>query len=300
MPENNSSGGKALFIGLTYIDVTIPTDKIPQGDDKAIAETYDVGIGGNATVAAITNQKLGGGTALITPLAADFLGQVVAKKYHHYGIEIHPRSVQKTSLSLVLPNDNKRAILRCRNTDYLAPYPDVPIEDIDLLHVDGHQPDAALHYAKKCREKGILTSLDGGGLKEGVTDILNYIDVAVVSLRLCEQLEKTPEESLQWLWETYKNPVAAVTLGEDGLIYRLDGGDVHHIPALKVAPEKIRDTTGAGDVFHGAYIASYLKDASKGWDAHFKYARAASTVSIQRLGTEASTPTPEDIEKLMA
>lgn len=290
---------KALFIGLTYIDVTIPTDSVPQGDDKAIAETYDVGIGGNATVAAITNSKLGERTELITPLADDFLGQVVRKKYESYGIKLHERPVEKTSLSLVLPNNNKRAILRCRNINYLAPYPEVSLEGVAVLHVDGHQPDAALHYAKTCREKGILTSLDGGGIKDGIMDILEHIDVAALSERFCEQLEKTPEDTLTWLWETYKTPVAAVTLGEEGIIFSLNGGAHEHLPALDIPQNKIKDTTGAGDIFHGAYVASYLRDKNKSWAEHFKFARAASSLSIQRLGTEASTPELDEVLQLL-
>ena len=291
---------KALFIGLTYIDVTIPTETIPQGDDKAIAETYEVGIGGNATIAAITNAKLGQSTALATPLADDFLGQVVEGRYKSYGIELYPRNVEKTSLSLVLPNNNKRAILRRRNTDYKEPFAQINLDDVNILHVDGHQPDAALHYAKACRQKGITTSLDGGGIKDGVLELLKYIDVAVLSERFCEQLEKTPRQTLEWLWEEYKTPVAAVTLGEEGILYALEGGEALHIPAIKIPKKDIKDTTGAGDIFHGAYIASYMADSNLDWAEHFRFARSASSVSIQRLGTEASIPTMADIQAFEA
>jgi len=44
-----------------------------------------------------------------------------------------------------------------------------------------------------------------------------------------------------------------VTGGERGCWYAEYGGDVHHVPALKV---QVVDTTGCGDVFHGAYAAS--------------------------------------------
>mgnify|MGYP006422090771 CR=1 FL=1 len=290
-----STSAKALFIGLTYIDVTIPTDNIPQGDDKAIAQTYNVGIGGNATIAAITHQKLRGETLLITPLAKDFLGQLVEKKYADYGIQVFSRDVEKSSLSLVMPNNDKRAILRCQDKNYLTPFPETPLDGVEALHLDGHQPDAALHYAQVCREMGILTSLDGGGLKDGILELLTHIDVAVLSLKFCKELEKTPEQTLAWLWQTYQTPVAAVTLGENGVLYQLRGGATMHLPSLTIAPEKITDTTGAGDIFHGAYVASYLNNKEQTWAEHFRYARAASTFSIQKLGTEASIPTPNEL-----
>ena len=56
------------------------------------------------------------------------------------------------------------------------------------------------------------------------------------------------------------------------------------------------DTNGAGDVFHGAYVYSYLSNPAKSWQDHFEFARAASTYKIQRLGNEAGLPTLPDIE----
>jgi len=55
------------------------------------------------------------------------------------------------------------------------------------------------------------------------------------------------------------------------------------------------DTNGAGDVFHGAYVYSYLANPAQSWAEHFNFARAASTFKIQRLGNEAGLPTLADI-----
>jgi sulfofructose kinase len=64
----------------------------------------------------------------------------------------------------------------------------IPVLDLSgcrALHVDGHQPDAAIYYAKHAREAGILTSLDGGGLRSNTHELLAFIEVAVVAERLC-------------------------------------------------------------------------------------------------------------------
>ncbi len=82
-----------------------------------------------------------------------------------YGISFHPRKVNSSSLSFIMPNDGKRAIVRCRDDQHIHPFPLLNIDGCRALHIDGHQPDAAIHYAKLCREAGILTSLDGGGLR---------------------------------------------------------------------------------------------------------------------------------------
>jgi sugar/nucleoside kinase (ribokinase family) len=72
-------------------------------------------------------------------------------------------------------------------------------------------------------------------------------------------------------------------------------GQVSTLAALPVPASRIVDTSGAGDVFHGAYIYSYLRKPGQAWRAHFDFARAASAFKIQHLGNEAGLPTLEDI-----
>ena len=57
------------------------------------------------------------------------------------------------------------------------------------------------------------------------------------------------------------------------------------------------DTSGAGDVFHGAYVYSYLAPPHASWDEHFRFARAAAAHKVQRLGNEAGLPTLADIRR---
>jgi sugar/nucleoside kinase (ribokinase family) len=73
---------------------------------------------------------------------------------------------------------------------------------------------------------------------------------------------------------------------------------VRRLPALPVPPERVIDTNGAGDVFHGAYVYSYLANPAKSWQEHFEFARAASTFKVQRLGNEAGLPTVADIDAI--
>jgi len=284
----------ALFIGQTYIDVTFLTDHMPTGDEKHVASAYAVSFGGNAVTAAFCCAKLGIVPDLLATVADDWLGRMFQDMALKYGISLHARKVRTSSLSFIMPKDGKRAIVRCRDDDHLHPFPMLNLSGCRALHVDGHQPDAALHYAKLCREAGILTSLDGGGLRENTDELLGFIDVAIVAERLCEQMNFDPETMLDYL----KRPgckVGGVTLGERGLIWYDETGVVAEIPALAVPAARVLDTNGAGDVFHGAYVYSYLNDQSKSWQEHFAFAQAASTHKIQRLGNEAGLPTLADI-----
>jgi sugar/nucleoside kinase (ribokinase family) len=214
---------QALFIGQTYIDVTFITDHMPTGDEKHVASAYAVSFGGNAVTAAFCCAKLGIVPDLIATVANDWLGRMFQDMSAKYGISIHPRKVNSSSLSFIMPKDGKRAIVRCRDDEHIHPFP--------LLNLGG------------CR-------------------------------------------------------VGGITQGERGLLWYDETGAVRTLPALPIAPERVLDTNGAGDVFHGAYVYSYLSSPGKGWQDHFEFARAASTFKIQRLGNEAGLPTLADIENV--
>ena len=286
---------QALFIGQTYIDVTFLTDRLPTGDEKHVASSYAVSFGGNAVTAAFCCAKLSIVPDLLASLADDWLGRMFLDMAAKYAIRIHPRKVASSSLSFIMPKDGRRAIVRCRDSGYLNPFPALDLTGCRVLHVDGHQPDAAIHYAKQCRAAGILTSLDGGGLRSNTHELLAFIDVAIVAERLCEQMRLTPPEMLAYL-KARGCRIGGVTSGERGLLWYDEKGAVRLMTALPVPQHQILDTSGAGDVFHGAYVYSYLSKPDQTWDEHLRFARAAAAHKIQYLGNESGLPTCADIE----
>ena len=289
---------EALFIGQAYIDITFLTDKLPTGDEKTLARDYAVSFGGNAVTAGFTCAKLGIAPDIMCSQANDWLARMFLDMAASYGISIHGRKVKESSLSFIMPKDGKRAIVRCRDDAYLHPFQPLNLEGCRALHLDGHMPDAALHYARACREAGILTSLDGGAVRANTEELLPLIDVAVVSARFCEQLGLGVDETLEYL-RAKGCHVGAVTLGEKGMHWYEGDGALRHMPALDVPAEKVVDTNGAGDVFHGAYVHHHLAAPDAGWEEHFRFARAASAHAIQHLGNEASMPRDEDVAKAM-
>jgi sugar/nucleoside kinase (ribokinase family) len=290
---------QALFIGQAYIDITFLADALPTGDEKTVARDYAVSFGGNAVTAAFCCAKLGLKPDLLASVADDWLGRMFIDMAARYGVSLHHRKVGESSLSFVMPKAGQRAIVRCRDDRYVHPYPPLNLGGCRALHVDGHQADAALDYAKACRDAGILTSLDGGGLRSNTHEVLGFIDIAVVAERLCEQMRLTPGEMLQYL-RSRGCRVGGVTMGPRGVLYCQGMEGERIMPALDVPAERIIDTNGAGDIFHGAYVYSYLTSPSATWDDHFRFARAASAHAIQHLGNEASLPTLADISEAHA
>jgi sugar/nucleoside kinase (ribokinase family) len=131
-------------------------------------------------------------------------------------------------------------------------------------------------------------------LRSNTDELLGFIDVAMVAERLCEQMNLGPEAMLDYL-KSRGCRIGGVTMGERGLIWYDETGAVRVLPALPVPANRVVDTSGAGDVFHGAYIFSYLADPSLSWETHFRYARAAAAHKIQHLGNEAGLPTASQI-----
>jgi sugar/nucleoside kinase (ribokinase family) len=108
-------------------------------------------------------------------------------------------------------------------------------------------------------------------------------------------MDLTPEKMLDYL-KSRGCRVGGVTMGERGLHWYDESGTVRALPALPIPSQRVLDTNGAGDVFHGAYVYSYLDSPGRSWQDHFEFARAASTYKIQRLGNEAGLPALRDIE----
>ena len=246
---------EALFIGQTYIDVTFIADRIPTGDDKDVARDYAVSFGGNAVTAAFACAKLGIAPDLLTSVADDWLGRMFLDMAAKYRVSrVHPpqsppflavlRSCRGTVSAPMCAAATTIICIRFRRFGR---------DGCRALHLIGHQVDAAIHYARECRAAGILTSLDGGGMRSNTLELLTLIDVAVVSERFCEQSHLSPVSEVLTLLKAKGCKVGGVTLGERGVLFYGEAGTVSLMPALRVPADEIIDTNGAGDVFRRRY-----------------------------------------------
>ena len=286
---------QALFIGQTYIDVTFLIDRIPIGDEKAVAQTM------RSASAAMRCRRRSAAPSSGSRRICYLAGRRLARAHvpRHGGEVRHlgawPEGAANSSLSFVMPNHGQRAILRCRDDHYLHPVPPLDITGCRALHLDGHQADAAIHYAKLCRERGILTSLDGGGMRSNTLELLEFIDVAICSERLCEQLKLTPARTLALL-KRQRLPHRRRHPGRAGprLVRRAAGQ--RRMPALAVPPNDVIDTERRRRYLSTAPMSIRIcSQSEKSWESHFRFARAASAHSVRYLGIEHSLPTRADV-----
>ncbi len=163
------------------------------------------------------------------------------------------------------------------------------IESARALHLDGGDPAAAAWAAEVARKAGVAVFLDADTQGPGVLELVTRVDFPVVSREFAESSSEggSPRAALE---EFPGDGPLVVTLGARGAMARF-GHRIVESPGFRIEP---RDTTGAGDAFHGAFIWGVLE----GWDAETVLcaANAAAAMNCRALGAQGGLPTRDELE----
>jgi ribokinase len=175
--------------------------------------------------------------------------------------------------------------------------PDALFESAHVLHLDGLQAESALIAARRFKDSGKTVSLDAGSFHPGVDTLLPLADWLVCAESFVRRQTGAADtaEAVLALYRQYRPEVAAATQGKDGGLWTTDGQTVHRYRPMPVAAV---DTTGAGDVFHGAVIYARLQ----GWDwpQVFAFASAVAALKCTRLGGRTGIPTRSAVDAYLA
>lgn len=254
--EDETAVPVGLFAGLCVLDVIQLVDHVPGPDEKSTALRQTVAAGGPATNAAVTFAHLGGRAALVTGVGAHPLAAGIRADLREAGVELidlaedHDDPPAVSSI-MVTARSGERAVVSKNAEGYdLGPPADLAalVSRSAVVQVDGHHPVLAEASVVTARRLGRTTLLDGGSWKAGTPALLPYIDVAVCSSDFHPPGTSTPREVLGFL-RVAGVPWAAVTRGGAEILWQGPEGPVRAVPVPRVA---IKDTLGAGDVFHGA------------------------------------------------
>jgi sugar/nucleoside kinase (ribokinase family) len=164
-----------------------------------------------------------------------------------------------------------------------------------MVHVDDVDVEASIRAANAAREAGVPATSDIDRLTNRTMDLVRAVTIPIFAEHVPAGLTgiDDPAAALRALRNVHDG-LLCVTLGVHGAI-ALDGDRLHHAPAFEVAAV---DTTGAGDVFRGAFIYAHLHAYPV--PEALRFANAAAAVSCTRLGAMASAPSLEDAERLLA
>jgi sulfofructose kinase len=293
-------------LGLATIDIMTLVPRLPEHDEVFRARRILLEGGGPVATALVAAARLGATTAYLGPIAPTAWGDLTRAGLEREGADTshaptRASGEQPVSVILVDEATGQRSILYDSGSLLdLAP-PEVPVDLIAsarALHLDGVHLEAACHAAKIARQAGVLVSFDGGAgeLWTGTERLLPLVDLLVVARRFAKLHTGQADPLLAGpaLLAAYRPRQVVITDGAWGCWYWDDAERLHQ-PAF---PVEVVDTTGAGDVFHGAYLYATLQD----WPARRCLAFAAATAALKcrALGGRAGIPTRQEVEEILA
>jgi sugar/nucleoside kinase (ribokinase family) len=163
-----------------------------------------------------------------------------------------------------------------------------------LLHLDGHDIDAALQCARWAKEEEIPIVVDLDKVEPLTSELIKEVDFVITSSRFPMLFTGISDQKKALLeLQKHTSGFLCATLGHEGAM-ALVNGEFLSIEGLKV---KSVDTTGAGDIFHAGFIYGLLQN----WEVVeiLRFANAAAALKCQDLGGRKGIPTLEETQKFL-
>ncbi|MDR1280760.1 MAG: PfkB family carbohydrate kinase [Opitutaceae bacterium] len=308
-PAVNGISGYADIVGVGYCswDYLCVVPRIPTDGKIQIADSLEQG-GGPSATAIVAAQRLGARTAFAGTVGDDESGRKILREFQAEGVNVAAvvtRQGAKSAVSYCWAaregGEGREAGQRSIAWTHGSARPlsatevnESLIRSARVLHLDGHQTGAAIHAARVARAAGVTVCLDAGTVVPGIDSILENTDIVIASESFAANYtgEVLREPQLRGLMR-HGARWAVVTAGSEGSI-GFDGKDFCRMPAFRV--EAI-DTTGAGDVYHGAFLRRYLDGVSLG--ECMRFASGAAALKCGALGGRTGIPAPAALEAFL-
>lgn len=289
-------------LGLATLDVLIRLKDMPTWEGWNRADGFCFDGGGLVGTAMVAASKLGARVGFVGTAGSDESAELKLKSFRECGVDLSRlvrREGPEDQVVIVYVNSETGERTFC-GVGGQARQPIRPAEldrdyliAADVLHVDGlMHHEAALLAAQWMKAAGKTVTMDGSKT-DGVVDerhraLIPYVDVLIAGegygrgLAGLDDVWAAGEKALE-----LGPRVFIETRGERGCFGVTSEGRFH-IPAF---PVEVVDTTGAGDVFHGAYIVGMLH----GWTPSrcAQFSTAVSAIKCTQLGGRAGIPTFE-------
>jgi sulfofructose kinase len=283
------------------MDHTFQVDEVVQPPSKSRARSYQLGAGGLAANASIAVARLGGNCIFWGRVGDDLNGRPLLDALAGQGVDVsHCRLAPggRTPVSAVLVDpQGERSIFSYRGEGLGTDPGWLPlhlIENAGAFLCDPRWPEGAARALDHARAHGIPTVIDGEKTETRIlVELIPRVDHAVFSVPGLANYApglKPPEALRKALGDGCK--VAAVTQGEQGTLWMTQEDPTpRRTPAFRV---QATNTTGAGDVFHGAYALAIAE--GQGIEATMRFASAAGGLRAR----DGATPHRDMVDALLA
>lgn len=295
-----------LGLGVLAVDELLYVQRYPPPDTKTPVLHRERQAGGLTGTALVAAARLGAKCAYAGMLGRDELSRFVAEVFRREGIDLthvvwRDDAQPVHSFIIVDTSAHTRNIFFLRGSktgaDPALPAPHV-VESTRVLFADHHGLPGMVRAARIASKAGIPVVADferpGGG---GFEELLHLTNHLIVSREFAEQFAPgvSPAEAVKRIRRSPQQTVV-VTCGAEGCWYAGEGTEepVHH-PAYRV---QIVDTTGCGDVFHGAYAAALARGLPL--PKRIRIASATAAIKAMHYGGQAGIPDWEAVCAFLA
>lgn len=272
---------KALFIGLTTLDIQYFVDEYPSTNVKVKTEAPLLAAGGPAANAAITFAALGGQVDFYTCIGENLFAELLKNDLAYFGVNVFDQFRHRffepiVATIITATNSSERTIFthhpaelnEFRMTDGLN------VKNYDLIFTDGFYPELSLPLMEKAKFLEIPVVFDGGSWKNHLIKLLDKIDFAICSGNFQPPTCYKPADVIKYMHGKGIRNVA-ISQGENEII--ADFG------CLQIEKIKAVDSLGAGDALHGAFCWYYLQN--KSFEQALQLAAKFASFSVQFKGT---------------
>lgn len=296
---------EVLCVGHASYDLVVPLPHFPRENAKYVVESVAESGGGPAANAAWLLSSWGANCAFAGVLGEDPDGDRILDEFRQIGTDtslLKRLAGHPTPLSLIVVNQTSgsRTIVNRRQP---APPGSLDLSKASfaprVLLFDGHELDASLAALERWPDATSI--LDAGSVRTGTLELAGRVDYLVSSETFSAEASEVGDmESEAHQRDAIRNLRArfdtcvAVTLGERGVVWDFGAG-YQSLPAF---PAKVVDTTGAGDIFHGAFAFALLRGQAPA--EALRFASLTAALSVSRPGGRASIPTREQVEEALS
>jgi sulfofructose kinase len=280
---------RVLGVGHCTLDHIGVVERFAEPDFKVELDQFSVQGGGSAATALVALARWGRSCEFIGKIGGDERGQQILATLTGEGIEVgrvvsEPGAISQLSFIVVSPETRQKQTYFTHGTVSPLGAEEVSFEALDgvgALLVDGTNPAAQLKLMREARARGIQTILDATAPTASISTLIPEASVIIGSERVLSQLTGMgdPQQMCATLLQGGAR-IAVVTMGDEGCV-AMDG-EREQITRVPAYPVRVLDTTGSGDVFHGAFIQGMLMGMSLEQTARF--ANTAAAISCTGIG----------------
>ena len=297
-----------LGLGCVAVDELLYVDQYPQADAKVRIVRRERQCGGLTGTALVAAARLGARCEYASSLGDDDLSRFARERLQAEGVSVeHLRFLAgaRPAYATIVVDQRRqtRAILYDADgvVGAAADWPsEATLRAARVLLVDHYGLEGVVRAARVAQAAGIPVVADfEAAANEGLlAEAIALVDHPVVSLECARAWTgcRDPREAALALWHPGRHAVV-VTCGVDGCWYlgNEDPQRPQHQPAYAVT---VVDTTGCGDVFHGAYAAGLAQGLSL--PDRIRLASATAALKATQHGGQAGIPTRAAVEEFLS